>query len=586
MAYIASLRDDYLCRDKEIDVIKRNGYTATPTDFAILLGLDDMNVSYENIGLLRKRTCPWWSSETNGYGLIVGKHGDLKSLSKGKKRYRNFRFFGVRPTIYNFSEFLNIDDDISEIEYGEYPQYAVNEELQKKLEHLYTMDELKLTGKEYTVDSAGPYSSTFAFIPERLDEYEYKGRKFVRVRARKNATLSNGMDVTANSDFPQYVWVEVTPIKWLVDKKEDILLSKHILLSGLRNHKIRHRNIPKWFTGSDYFLDTVFSEEITAKERPKEKINPKEEIDKILSSIREYKRYYENNINIEDEISKVLSDYNKELDKLLNKSSREIDLVVSPDDNTPEKIHQELLNKLHDILEKVKNYSNKVMDYYEMIVILKKSLDIDQNISIKELFDIKNLDELCRDIVLIRKSIAFIRDLGKNLNLNNKLFYIIGTNIERINGYIKEFNPDDNLKAKTLEDLKLEFRKDLHPFLEELSEYVQKQDLVNEILESVKGEIEDTFKKAKNERIEFVKKELAETKKRIIEAGTEEDIETMKELCNIELTLDDDEETIYAKFEALLRTVQSFCLGVEAKKANRDKINSYKYDSDSKGSGK
>ena len=63
-------------------------------------------------------------------------------------------------------------------------------------------------------------------------------------------------------------------------------------------------------------------------------------------------------------------------------------------------------------------------------------------------------------------------------------------------------------------------------------------------------------------------------------------IEKMKELCNIELSIDDDEDTIYAKFEALLRTIQSFCFKVEAEKRNRDKINSYKYNDDSKSSSK
>ena len=50
--------------------------------------------------------------------------------------------------------------------------------------------------------------------------------------------LSNGVKYRDGD----YVWVEVSPVKWLIDNKTGILISKKGLVSGIRfldrNHKI------------------------------------------------------------------------------------------------------------------------------------------------------------------------------------------------------------------------------------------------------------------------------------------------------------------------------------------------------------
>ncbi len=65
--------------------------------------------------------------------------------------------FGVRPAIslsqiYKSEEELNkvLESKIGTVEYGEYPQFVVEEDLEEELENLYQEDRLKKTKKSYT----------------------------------------------------------------------------------------------------------------------------------------------------------------------------------------------------------------------------------------------------------------------------------------------------------------------------------------------------------------------------------------------------------------------------------------------------
>lgn len=101
-------------------------------------------------------------------------------------------FISIRNTVLN-------DDGIPEFEFGEYPQNRVDEELDNKLLHIVGTDLLKATGKVYR--RMGSYDELF-------HEFEYEGKKYA-------------------SDHMHFY--EVTPIKWLVDDKNKILLSKYAL---------------------------------------------------------------------------------------------------------------------------------------------------------------------------------------------------------------------------------------------------------------------------------------------------------------------------------------------------------------------
>ena len=91
------------------------------------------------------------------------------------------------------------------------------------------------TGRNYTFDSTKYDDYDTGFKGITYDEYEYQGRKFIRVKANSDFDggrfeLSNGIEYR-DGDF---VWVEVSPVKWLVDDRTGTLISKIGLVSGIR----------------------------------------------------------------------------------------------------------------------------------------------------------------------------------------------------------------------------------------------------------------------------------------------------------------------------------------------------------------
>lgn len=124
-----------------------------------------------------------------------------------------------------------------EVEYGEYPQYAPDSDVQRRLENEYQRGNLRQTGRDYTFDKTEYDDYSQYFQPVTYEEYDYNGKKYIRIRANSDYgsnsfKLSNG-ESYRNGD---YVWVEVSPVKWLVDDKTQTLVSKRGLLAGIRFH--------------------------------------------------------------------------------------------------------------------------------------------------------------------------------------------------------------------------------------------------------------------------------------------------------------------------------------------------------------
>ena len=67
---------------------------------------------------------------------------------------------------------------------------------------------------------------------------EYQGKKYVRVIANtsydgKAINLSNGQSYRDKDP----VWIEVSPVKWLVDEEHDIAITENIIFSGVQFDK-------------------------------------------------------------------------------------------------------------------------------------------------------------------------------------------------------------------------------------------------------------------------------------------------------------------------------------------------------------
>ena len=121
-----------------------------------------------------------------------------------------------------------------EVEFGEYPQNAADSIIQNILESEYNRG-MNKTGRSFTFDSVKSNDYNTGYKPVTYEEYEYQGNKYIRIKANYDFDdfyfmFSNGV-VYSDGD---YVWVEVAPVKWLIDDENKQLISKYGLVSGIK----------------------------------------------------------------------------------------------------------------------------------------------------------------------------------------------------------------------------------------------------------------------------------------------------------------------------------------------------------------
>lgn len=268
-------------REEMLEVIEKIGNCAPITDFSILLGGYVSNKYYYNNSILLKdRAGKYWLTTGGEEGVRIIFNDCLCGTLACK------RTAGARPVL-PWSSICNISsrtargrNGILEVYYGEYPQYVASKKLQEQLERAYldNQSSIQSTGKSYTIDSRRYDEYHEAICPISIEEYLFvDGEKYVRVRANSSTRdtwsfqsrndppaefiLSNG-EIYKDDD---YVWVEVQPIKWLIDEINDKVVSERILFAGV---PFEHKNAKFYYTGnyeqSDIkrFVDNNFSKDI------------------------------------------------------------------------------------------------------------------------------------------------------------------------------------------------------------------------------------------------------------------------------------------------------------------------------------
>ena len=274
---------------QRIDVIRQMGRRCAISDFAILLGAIVSDYMTDDSSL-RGRTSFWYLTSFDGFGnpRVVGESGDYTFADAGK------RIGCIRPAL-PYSNISDISsngergiDGILEVEYGEYPQYAVDSSLGRTLESEFLASRLRKTGKTYTTDSRIWYDESEKFSPVEHEEFEYNGKRYVRVKSncfKNKCKLSNGVEVMLND----IVWLEVSPIKWYVDESSRMLISKTLLASGIRFcNNGQYRGDFK-DTEMYTFLNTYFAKDIVFHEMiPEEKAQYEEERKQAKKRINPY----------------------------------------------------------------------------------------------------------------------------------------------------------------------------------------------------------------------------------------------------------------------------------------------------------
>ena len=237
MKYIYSLlSQEQVFGENKIDVISAAGVKCSASDFAAAAGAD---ISSEG-------TCSWFLSSSSGYGDVC------KAAQDGSRQmaYSSSRG-GMRPVIIKdiqqkAGSAAKNSSGLDEYEFGEYPQRAAGKKQAGLLEQQFTEARLIKTGKK--IDSV-------------YDEYQYDGRKYIRVIY----SLDNPVKLSDGKAYKngEPVWIEVLPVKWLYDSKTGLMISKTVLLSGLVFSSEAFYDGDFENTDICRYLNTTFAEDIT-----------------------------------------------------------------------------------------------------------------------------------------------------------------------------------------------------------------------------------------------------------------------------------------------------------------------------------
>ena len=239
------LTQEQCFKNDKLDIFEKRGTKAAITDFSVLLG-GWVWEHAENDSSLEGRTGCYWTKSNDGDTNARVVDDDGSSCRRNVQR----RYIGARPAL-PFSSIGSIPtnresgkrarDGILEVEYGYYPQKAVSKDMQERLERAYRSESISKTRNIYTTDSVDHNKEDTSFQPQTHQEYEYNGKRYVRVKANSyydgyDFTLSNGEQYRDGDN----VWVEVQPVKWLVDEKSRMMITEKIIFAGVQFNKERN----------------------------------------------------------------------------------------------------------------------------------------------------------------------------------------------------------------------------------------------------------------------------------------------------------------------------------------------------------
>lgn len=237
-----------------LEIFKKMGVIATPTDFAILSGAFVSEICYTKYGIiLENRASPYFIQSHHDNIMCVVDCDGCDSYNLVNSRDGCARpalpFSLIKPFTSNK---VIRSDGVLEVDFGKYLQRVSITRVQYDLNNALKKGTITLKRIGYIKDSRKWYEDDKPFFTELLG-CEYQGKNYALVEADSFwglHELSNGKRYK-NGD---YVWIEVSPVVWLVDKEKDIAISRDLLISGVR------------YVDLDDFMKTYFLKSLISRE--------------------------------------------------------------------------------------------------------------------------------------------------------------------------------------------------------------------------------------------------------------------------------------------------------------------------------
>ena len=269
MSDFTFLTEEQYFGDDKLDILEKRGTKAAITDFSILLGAYVSDYHIDNDSSLEGRTGYYWTKSDDGDNdaRVVDDDGsrdynDVYKRGGGARPVLPFSSISSIPT--NGESGKRARDGVLEVEYGYYPQKAVSRDMQDRLERAYKSGTISKTRNSYTTDSRKYNAYDEKFLAKQHEEYEYNGKRYVRVEANSDFEgdefqLSNGESYRDGDN----VWVEVQPVKWLVDERAKVMITDKLIFSGVQFNYTRNyhtRDFDK--TDIKTFMDRYLSRDL------------------------------------------------------------------------------------------------------------------------------------------------------------------------------------------------------------------------------------------------------------------------------------------------------------------------------------
>lgn len=506
----------------------------------------------------------------------------------------------------------NGDERYARILLGWMPRYAESKSNQEKINQALKEKVLSKTNDVYTID--GTYipnekNTKKHFKPLECPVYEiWDGTRFIHFKVFQNHGNSDILErlilyktdaITLKNSQTYFngdrVWLLVSKIPWIVDIERKVLIAQEGLLCGIQfdNYVVKNYEVNKMWENDNevdyqasnikWFLETYMKYEMLTNEpllfhkaktiTPDKPTNDNKtsEITEILNKIKTYKKFYYGDVDIDSKVHDLINEYNKRLDEIAGNIGHKTN-SLSIEVNNPNLLYQKLILNLNDILKELIIHGEKVKNYYGMIEILEECQ--------KEKIDTSK-DEICMTINTIKTVILkFITNEKIKNKLEEELNRIIIDNINRNKAYIEEFKNNDNAKSRSLDELKLEFKKDIQPYLIILNDVANKQDLVNEIMNDVQIMITNHFTESKNKIVKNYLDILNGIITRIKEKGTDDDFDKLKNSVKLDYDINEDVDDIVRKLEAMINDAYKIELNIQERNNSIREINSLKVNYD------
>ena len=232
-------------------IFTKRGVTSDTTDYGIITGADviEDHKKYKGIRIgkywidgfqkIVTDDRDWWRNYEDLFTEVIRAGGwkNENAISDNCGIRLKMKYSSLEELQKNKGSVVKrCNDGIIEIEYGYYPQKVIDRDFQEYLEVLYKGDKLKKTGNIYSTYKPTRINGKIKENCEN-EEFEYNGKRYVRFDVKKNYynTSYEAEKYMRNSkgELYDYVWVEVEPVKWLVDEKAKMLVTEKIILGGV-----------------------------------------------------------------------------------------------------------------------------------------------------------------------------------------------------------------------------------------------------------------------------------------------------------------------------------------------------------------